>query len=250
MPPKNKSVDELVLAMSAQLTELSDQFKTFTTKQEEFDGSISELKKLLKTTQEENVALKEKVKNQASEILELKTRINIVEQHNRSDCLRVLNVPIPGDNSDPVTVAHAVYKTALLPILEGAVAKGRLDSVPSCSALIKTAHILPSKSEIKPIYLRLHLPHIKLMLLQLKKEFGPRAPLQRSGSATGPLRFPIYEDMTRDFFRAMRALSTDDRVNACWFAGGSLRVKLEGSDSVKRTSAVFSTVDEIIAELS
>ncbi len=44
----------------------------------------------------------------------------------------------------------------------------------------------------------------------------------------------------------MRALAADDRIAACWSAGGQLRFRLTDNPTVKKVANVFDSVDKII----
>jgi len=255
MPPKYKTLEELVAHLSTQINELSGKFDDFNTKQDNLDTKVTKLSDLLEGVREENAKLKTTVDRQEKEMVGMKVHINNLEQHNRADCVRILNVPIPGNASNFETVANCAYRIALLPILEGAAAAGRLINVPSCAELIKTAHILPGKKDIKPIFVRFNMPHVKSIIMQMKKELAPRAAAAAAGhpgrpGGKGPLLYPIYDDMTRDNFRMQQAIAADDRVQACWFAGGSLRVKLVNSDVAHRVHNIYLPMDDIIASLS
>ena len=244
---QSRSFEEQIGAITAQL-------ETVIIKLNAQDEKLDNLEKLLAASQAENATLKEELRNRDAEVLQLKNRLNSVEQHNRANSMRVFNLKIDGDAGDNDNVARQLYRYALLPILEGASAKGRLHTIPSCDELIDVAHILPTKADkINPIICRLHKRGMRTLLMQHKKEFAPRAkPAAASSSSSGstrppPFTFPIHEDMTRDAFQLMRAINAHDDVLACWSSGGQLRFRLKGEENTNRIHRVFSVYEPVIA---
>ena len=232
---------------------ISAQLETVLAKLSIQEDKMDNLEKMLAATQAENVVLREELRNKDAEVTQLKNRLNSVEQHNRSNSIRIFNLKIDGDANDNDNVARQLYESALLPILEGARSKGRLHTIPAYDDLIEVAHILPTKADkINPIICRLYKRGMRTLLMQHKKEFAPRAkaPLATSGSTRPPpFIYPIHEDMTRDSFQLMRAMSAHNDVLACWSAGGQLRFRLkdEGDTRIHRIYSIYEPVNMIVA---
>jgi hypothetical protein len=205
----------MVGAMSAQFSDILDQLHKVNQRLDNQDERFSALETMLSASQKENVLLKEQVLNKDHEIKQLKTKINNVEMHQRSFNIRIFNVFLDGDVNDTRNVANEVYDKILRPVLEGAVSKGRLSSVPAVEQLLETAHILPGKEgKPKPIICRFYNRFHRMLVLQHKKEFAPHG--QSKNAACGPpLLYPIYEDVTKDIFMLMRALSNNNLVDSC-----------------------------------
>jgi MbeD/MobD like len=244
-----RSVEEMVGAMSAQLSDILEQLHKVNQRLDNQEERFTALETMLSATQKENVFLKEQLVNLDHEVKQLKTKINDVEMHQRSFNVRIFNVPLDGDVNDTRNVAQQVYNRILKPILEGAVSKGRLSSVPAVDQLLETAHILPGKEgKPKPIICRFFNRFHRMLVLQLKKEFAP------CGSATNaargpPLLFPIYEDVTKDVFQLMRALSSHNLIDSCWVAGGIIRIRKVDSSVIQKVYNIYDTVDTIVESL-
>ena len=256
---KNRSMEEMVGALSAQLDSIgrqlslnNDQLAAANRRLDEQAVRFEKLESILAATQCENADLKNKLLNKDSEIVELKSRIKAVEQHSRASCLRIFKLELDGDENDPIQVAEQVYNKVLVPILQGAVDNMRLRYLPTVEQCITTAHILPNKdNKIKPILVRLVNPHMRTLVMQLKKEFAPKAtpstdPNSPSNSKPPPQKYSIFEDMTRDAFQLMRSLSSDARIHSCWCSGGQLRFRLLGSEIIQRVKSIYGPVEKII----
>ena len=70
-------------------------------------------------------------------------------------------------------VMQHLYDRLLKPILEGAVRKGLMSSIPPVDAILETAHVLPGKMDTKPIIARFFTRNIRSLVFRLKKEFAP-----------------------------------------------------------------------------
>ena len=244
-PSPPLSPEEQFLALSAQLATIVEKLNVQ-------DSRFDKLEQLLAATQQENTLLKEQLLTQDNEITVLKDRINNMEQRNRDNSIRVFNMPIDGDDTNPSVVANQLYVKVLLPILQGAVVKGRLPEIPSCDELIEVAHILPSKKEFKPIICRFYKKSSRTLIMQLKKEFAPRTSAANNRSNSNrppPYLFSIFEDITRDTFSLMRALSAHEDIAACWAAGGQLRFRLKDEETVHRIQSVYESMKDIIKKV-
>ena len=152
--------------MSDKLDELaSDQKDRF----DKIDTQFKELK-------EENVKLKGDVKRLEEDNITLKARVHDLELHSRSTNVRVFNFTPDNDNYNFEELATQLYNDVFLPVLQGAVSKGRLKEVPSRDRLILSAHPLPGKEgKPRPVICRLLNGFYRTLLLQCQKEFGKRA---------------------------------------------------------------------------
>ena len=256
---KNRSLEEMVGALSAQLESISrqlsvnnDQLAAANRRLDEQADRLVKLEVLLATTQRENATLKTELRIKDDQILELKSRINAVEQHSRSSCIRIFKLEIDGDEKDPVQVAEQVYHKILAPILKGAVDMKKLRYLPTAVQCIITAHILPSKDgKTKPILVRLVNAHMRSLIIQLKKDFAPKSEITTPSSSSistkpPPQLYPIFEDMTRDAFQLMRALSSHEQVHSCWCYGGQLRFRLVDSEIIQRVKSIYEPIEKII----
>jgi hypothetical protein len=145
---------------------------------------------------------------------------------------------------------EALYNKALLPILQGAHRQGAIGTIPSCSQLLETAHILPGQSgRPKPIIARFYSRNLRSIIFKFKKDHAPRTPSTTTQKSTHRLprfSYPIYEDLTRDTFICLKALSADTRTSACWTVSGHIKYKLNNSNDIKKVSSIYSSVDSII----
>jgi hypothetical protein len=206
---------------------------------------LSNMEMMLTAMQAENKALKETIKNQDGTILELKEKLNNLEQHGRSFSVRVTNLPLEGiDERDPPAVIKRVYDTVFLPILQGAAAQHAISSVPTCYEMIEMAHPLPGRSDKpKPIIVRFFNRNLKAVLFKHRKEFAVK---EEQPGQRPKYRFPFHDDLTKDTFNKLKLLQSDPRVQSCWSTGGSLRYRLVDCNIVRRVSSVYKSNDEIL----
>jgi hypothetical protein len=232
------------------------ELKVITAKLANLDPMPARLEKLelmLKEAAGENKKLREDLRVRDAEILQLKTRLNSIEQYNRSWSIRVNELPIPATaETDPHKVMEIVYSELMLPILKGAKEKGVISTIPPVRELLENAHTLPGKKDgRKPVIVRFRNRYDRAMLFHLKKEYAPReaqrAGQQRGAQAYARYLYPYYEDLTRDTHAKLRELAADSRVSACWSVGGVLRCKLaDDNNSVIKVKSVYATNDEIL----
>ena len=268
MPPKAKPAETMdqtvaiealtasVRTMATNLEAMSKQLAASSSTISNLSTRLSTIESLLKITQAENATLKEELVVSAQEATTLKAKLNHLEQHHRSWSVRVTGVKIPADEeTDPNRVKHHLYEQLLKPILQGAVSKKILPTLPGESEIIEwRAHVLPTKNDSpKPIIARFYCRDMRALIFKLKKEFSPRETLKtRNNQEAGPAKPPrllcqIYDDLTRTNFLKMKAIGDDRRVDQCWSANGHLKFKLVGSQQVKSVSSVFASLDEILS---
>jgi hypothetical protein len=268
MPPKSKileatgdNVIEELLATVKNLTAsteaINKQLATSNTTISELSKRLNAIESLLKTTQAENVTLKEELSGSYQEHMLLKAKLNHLEQHHRSWSIRAVGIPIPSaDENDNSKVRDHLYEKLLKPILVGAVEQNLLPRVLIASEILERAHILPSKRDgPKPIIARFYCREIRALVFKLKKQYAPRAHTtndtrsRRNGSQSTPgkLIYQIFDDLTKTNFLKMKAIGDDNRVEQCWAANGQLKFKLAGSQQIRRVQSVFDSIDNIIS---
>ncbi len=247
MPPK-KDLEELVTALSDKLDELAaDQKKRF----DKIDTQFKELR-------DENTKLKARVKQLEEDNSTLKARVHDLELHSRSTNVRVFNFKPDNDDYNFEELSSQLYNEVFLPVLQGAVSKGRLKEVPSRDRLNVSAHPLQGKDgKPKPIICRLLNGYYRTLLLQCQKEFGKRSrqlglglglslPFAAATARPPPLLHPFYEDSSSELYRFKQRLAGHDDVSAAWIAGGAVRFKLVNSDVIKKVSNIFLPITDII----
>jgi hypothetical protein len=195
-----------------------------------------------------------------SQILRLKEKINDQEQYVRGWSIRVLNLKIPPDEAtDPEKVMLHVFNRILEPILQGALAKKLISSIPPPHTIMETAHILPAKPDtINPVIVRFYTRNIRNMLFRLKREFAPKEPAGSGSGATrrgeprsteaGRYLYPFFEDLTRINFDKLKSIASHPSVQSCWSAGGVIRFKLKNSDAIRKVKSVFADLQDIVKE--
>ena len=152
---------------------------------------------------------------------------------------------------------QTVYDNLIQPILEGARANGDIEHVPSCEALLETAHILPGKGDgPKPVIARFFSRYWRNVVFRNRKDFSPREPSTaiptpsnntRSGAARTPrMKYPFFEDLTRATFTKLTAIKQQEGVISAWTVNGSIRFKLKDNNTIFRVSKLQETFEEII----
>jgi hypothetical protein len=207
---------------------------------------LANINSKLDTLISENMELKKMVAARDEEIEGLKLHINNLEQHNRAWSVRIMGLPLTStEEKSSVLVRDKVFKSVILPILEGAAAEGDLQQVPKrAEEVLEMAHPLRAKEgAIKPIIARFHARELRALVFRHKKEYAPKQP---DGPTKGRYKFSIFEDLTSLTFSKMRALATDARVAACWTARGQIRYRLVDDPTVKRVTNVLDPLSKIL----
>jgi len=253
-PPRGSKAVEPTPATPVTSEQMEEVLSRLNSIQERLDS----VEKLLEVSQAENAILKsantdlsKAVLDRNSTIEYLQQKTNNLEQYNRSWSVRIAGLPVPAEEIyNPIHVMRHVYNEVLRPILQGAVDKGLLPSLPPCDQLLETAHILPARrdDQPKPIIARFYSRNLRAMIFQLKKEYGTKAgDTPSANNRTARLRYPIYEDLTKTNFQLMKALADDERTGPVWSIGGVIKYKLVDGTDVKKVSSVFDSVDDILA---
>jgi len=259
------SMDEPSLSDIARLLKSnSDQLAALTTqmaKVDKIEEEVKDLRVLIIALRDENKALNNQVKEKdkiiedmSKSVSSLEEKLNQVEQHHRSWGARVLNLKVSdAEASNPEAMIEKVFDLALRPILEGAVRSGRLAAVPPALQVLEVAHVLPGKPGLpRPIIMRFFNRNIRSICFQFKREFAPREEEQRGArgssedSRKGRFLYPLYDDLTKPTLLKMRAISQDDRVQACWTVNGRIHFRLKESDSVRKVVSIMDPLEEIL----
>jgi hypothetical protein len=239
-------MEELVGTISGQLENILEQLQKANQRLDDQEERFTKLEAMLNANMLENTVLKEQLLNKDNDIKLLKSKINDVEMHQRSYNIRVFNMELDGNTNNTRNVKQQVYDKLLRPVLDGAVTKGRLDSVPPADQLLETAHILPGKEgKTKPIICRFYDRFYRTTFLQLRREFAPKSTSTTTNRNAAYL-YPTYEDMSSDMFKKMREINNNAAVKSCWAAGGILRFKLEDSDNIYRVHCIYDPVEKIV----
>ncbi len=118
---------------------------------ETLPAKVAALEKLLQDSNAKNVALQKQVAAKDKIIADLTAKTNSLEQYNCSWSVRINNIILPnGDKTETEVVMQSVFDKALRPIFEGAKNRGLITSIPDCTDVLETAHILPLKSSDRP----------------------------------------------------------------------------------------------------
>ncbi len=265
---------KLLKTQSEQLVAQTEQLAAVTASMKKVDlieAEVKNIKTLVVALTEENkdlrAALKlkdEQIDDMQVAVTSLESKLNNLEQHHRGWGARVLNVPVSeAEEADPEAVIEKVYQLALLPILQGAARKGKLQNIPTADQVLEVAHVLPGKpGQHKPIIMRFYNRNLRNIIFQHKREFATREPNRGAGAGggvdlrgagagegaerLGRFRYPLYDDLTKVNLAKMRAISQDERVQSCWTVSGQIRYKLHDSNIVKKVANVFEPIDKIL----
>jgi hypothetical protein len=232
MALSKKDLEEIVKS-------LRGEFSTITAK-------LTKMEAQLDAIAAENKELKSMVSDRDAEIRSLKLHLNTIEQYNRSWSVRIMGLPLSAEEERcPVTVKNKIYSNILLPIFEGAVAAGDLREVPpDANSVLERAHVLRAKEgTTKPVIARFYARDLRALVFKHKKAHAPK---HTSGPHKDRFKFQLFEDLTGTNFKKMRALAADERVAACWSAGGQIRFRLLDDTAIKRVDNVFDPIDKII----
>lgn len=213
---------------------------------------LSAIEVLLTASKAENAKLAKELTESRAEAASLRDQVNNLEQHGRGWSVRVMGLQLPEDEeSIPERVMHHLHEKLLKPILEGAVARGLLQSVPPANAVLETAHVLPAREgATRPIIARFYTRNLRALVFKLKREFAPREQRSRADPNTnqrGPkFIYSIYDDLTRANFAMLKKLSNDSRVQSCWSANGQIKYKLVGDQATKKVKSAFDDIENFI----
>jgi hypothetical protein len=148
-------------------------------------AKLESMEQLLKTSNAKVLSLETEVATNDKIILGLRGKANSLEQYNRKWSIRINNLPLPhADETETKDVMQTVYDKVLLPIFQGAVSSGLLNTIPDCNSVLETAHILPAKSNDRPktIIARFYSRNVRALVFRLKREYAPTKTVTTSSS--------------------------------------------------------------------
>ena len=222
---------------------MNDKLSYLTSKFEALETTLADM------TREKN-ALKNQVMNQAAEIVDLRDSLNEREQYARSWSMRVLNLNVNAEReTDTRHVMQELYDTLLLPILEGAKAKGEIQQFPNCDNLLETAHILPGKAGAKPVIARFYSRYWRNLVFRYRKEFAPREKAATSsntrsnGRTLARMKHPFFEDLTRANFAKLTSIKQHEEVTSAWTVNGNIRFKIRNSEITYKINKLSDSVE-------
>ncbi len=91
------------------------------------------------------------------------------------------------------------------------------------------------------------------MIFRLKKEFPPYEPTMTGTSSRSykaghrTMKYPIYEDLTKDTYNLLQTLLKDERTGPVWTVSGNIRYKLAGETNIKKVSSIY---EKILGEVT
>ena len=236
------------------MADMAKQLKALTATIQSNNTRMDSLEMLIKGLSDENKSLKKELVDRDKEISGLKTLVNNMDQRHRSWSARIFNIKMAKeDEYDNYKVMDAVYRTALLPILQGALADKVICKIPTVEQLLETAHVLPGPADKpKPVIVRFFNRNVRAIVFRGKKDYAPRLAADRQAtrnnqSRPGKYAFPIYEDLSPVTYAKMRELATSGKTTACWTTNRHIRFKLPDDETVYRVSSVFFFVADIIS---
>jgi hypothetical protein len=135
----------------------------------------------------------------------------------------------------------------VVPILEGARAKGEITAIPPCDNIIEINHILPGKTTRKPVIVRFHSRNWRSLLFKHRKEFAPREEATPSTNGRPPrMKYSFFEDLTRASFKQLKKIQDNERVESAWTLSSNIRFKVTGDDNIHRVTSIYDTVDDFV----
>jgi DNA repair exonuclease SbcCD ATPase subunit len=239
-PSENRSMEDLQSEMNEKLSAMMEKIESLTA--------------TIRTVKKDNEDLKQTVLNQADLISHLQNELNEKELYSRSWSVRFLNVQLPpGQETDTRVVMDALYRQVIRPILEGALAKQEITTIPSCDNLLETAHILPGKGPNKPVIARFYSRYWKGLIFKYRREYAPResqaANNNRSSQArTARMKHPFFEHLTNTTFKQLKSIQNHQDVQSAWTVSGVIKFKLKNSDSVYKVSSIFDSVESLTSD--
>ena len=266
--PSNADIFRLLKSQSEQLSALTSKME----KVDQIESEVKSIRTLMVSLTEENKELRSALKEKDSQLSDMQdslntmeSKLNSLEQHHRGWGARVLNIPLSKEEEgSPEATIEKVYRLALFPMLEGAVRTGKLQSIPRADQVLEVAHVLPGKAgQPKPIIMRFFNRNMRNLCFQLKRDFATREAASGGGTrggrssgggggagggseGAGRFKYPLYDDLTQLNLAKMRAISQDDRVQACWTVSGQIKFKLKNSETIKKVSSIHDDLDTIL----
>jgi hypothetical protein len=186
--------------------------------------ALNESSKLLADNQAKVSVLKNKVTVLEStvlkleaDVLSLKEPANVSKQQHKHCSLRVHGLSVTDEELAATyggkTLANKLYDGILKPILNAAIAKGYISSVPHCANPIEECYRAgrPSKTgNSVPIVVKVANKHLRLAIFKNKSTSTPQ-PLDNKKS-DHIKQFSVVEELTGPSFRLLMMLQVNDSV--------------------------------------
>ena len=249
MPPKGRSkprteniedeweeTEENMPAMLKQLLARSAEQSS------KLDKLVDKFDKLSETVEVQNAEI-HKLKDENAQLMKevdiLKIKDNEREQYLRNGSMRVFNLTIDGDESDPNDVMTTAYNKIFFPILRLAVAEGKLPEVPPVHQLLLNGHILPGRQgQTKPVIIRFASNYQRSLVFKYKKQHF------QSNPSTPALKSPsIVEDLTGPTYNKLMEMKEMEEVHSAWTMNGRIKYKLTSNPvEIKTLRSPFHTI--------
>jgi hypothetical protein len=90
---------------------------------------------------------------------------------------------------------------------------------------------------------------MRAMIFRLKKKFATYKPAKTDTSSRHfkarrrTLKYPIYEDLTKDTYNLLQTLLKDERTGPVWTVSGN---KLAGETTIKKVCSIYDSVEKIL----
>jgi hypothetical protein len=205
--------------------------------------------------QSELTAVRNTVTRQDKEILELKNKVNSLDQQSRSSSIRIFGLNITKEAEDTIGKNKAVMKLAydrvIKPILDIALEKRTISSVPAINNLIADGFKLQStktgNASAPPACLITFISkEMRDVVLRLKKDNTP--PPSAIERAAGIKRIILVEDLTAATHRKLKELVDHEAFAKVWTINGIIRFTLANDQEnvVRKVPSPFLSVQQIL----
>jgi len=191
----------------------------------------------------------EVIKSLTSEVATLKEKMNVQEQIQRGDAVRLFG--FPGSN-DETNLAGRVYDRILKPILAAAKAKGDISSVPQINNVVDRVFragrfAAGANKPPPPVIIKFAATAAAARVAVLKNKRTSMPSPSEGEKSTGIKRFVIAEDLTTPTYRKLQDLQKDERVTKAWTVGGEIWIVVGENSRPRKVKNVFDTVDKILS---
>jgi hypothetical protein len=243
--PANKEMEELFITLSNKMDAMQSQL-TKLDSLPALELAVHQLVKENTTLREEVAAIAVEMKKKDETIKQLSDQLNRCDQENRSKSLRIVGLPL-NTNASPDEVADVVFSSIVQPVIQAAVAKGKIheNAVPDKHFLLDSAFVIPSKKGASPsAIVKLSSQYVRNLVFRHKKDALPKElhPVSRKERC----KFAIYEDLSPGNHALLRSFADDRRVKSAWSYNGLIKFKLLNSETIYRSKSMSDTVISIV----
>ena len=249
MPP-SKSSNELA-AMDEKINMILAMLQQQQSSHDEMKSMLADSLKRVKVLEDTVTSLEAHSMSQDKEIKLLKAALNDRDQSARAKNLRLLGFPVGADEKATdggKSFSLRIYNTLFKPILAAAVAKGDLDAIPACSAIIEKVYRIGKPadgSHPPPILVIFASTSARLAILRNKKG---NTPAPSSAERDRGIKFyTMVEDLTTINHRFFVHLKAHDKVLNAWTIEGRIRfITRAEPNEIKKVKSVFESMDSIV----